>query len=223
MPCRKKFRESLAKFGVNHTLVSKINLAEGNMEFQSERLLFREFGTDDYHLFSSVFSDENIMEYAYMDRITNEGDMLSYFSQVIENNTAQKRSSYDFAVFLLSDGSFIGFADILIRYHFSLVKHGEIGYFLLPEFWGKGFATEIAGILTEICFNDLKMHKVIASCNANNPQSEKVMIKIGMAKEGEFRKERYKNGRWDNELRYGILVEEWEEKRIKKAGEDSNE
>ncbi len=54
------------------------------------------------------------------------------------------------------------------------------------------------------------MHKVVASCNANNYQSEKIMKKIGMVKEGLLRKERFKNGRWDDELRYGLLVEEWE-------------
>lgn len=181
------------------------------MEFRSERLLFREFGTDDYQLFSSVFSNEQIMKYAYMDQIDNESDMLAYFNQVIENNSSEKRNSYEFAVFLSSDGSFIGYAVILLHYHLSHVKDGEIGYFLLPQFWGNGYATEIAGILTEICFKDFKLHKVVASCNINNPRSEKIMIKVGMLKEGEFRKERFKNGRWDNELRYGILAEEWEE------------
>lgn len=36
------------------------------------------------------------------------------------------------------------------------------------------------------------------------------MKNVGMLKEGEFRKARFKNGRWDNELRYSILLEEWE-------------
>lgn len=179
------------------------------MKFNSERLLFREFSKDDYHLFSSVYSNEEIMKYAYMDQINDEETMVEYFGKVIidgENNL--RRNSYEFAVFS-KEGTFIGLALILLAYHFSKVKHGEIGYFLLPQYWGKGFATEIAETLTDICFRELKMHKVVASCNADNTQSEKVMKKIGMFKEGELRKERFKNGKWDNELYYGILAEEW--------------
>lgn len=185
------------------------------MKFQSERLLFREFNKDDYHLFSSVFSNEQVMKYAYMDRITDENEMITYFNKVLENcvsGTSEKRNAYEFAVFLQGEESFIGFAGILIGYHFSKIKHGEIGYFLLPQYWGKGFATEIAETLTDLCFRELKMHKVVASCNANNSPSEKIMKKIGMVKEGELRKERYKDSRWDNELRYSILVEEWKER-----------
>ncbi|TYQ18143.1 UNVERIFIED_CONTAM: ribosomal-protein-alanine N-acetyltransferase [Acetivibrio alkalicellulosi] len=183
------------------------------MKFKSERLLFRDFIKDDYDLFSSIFSNEEVMRYAYMDQINDISEMTEYFNQVINNVTVtQNKSSYEFAVFLKDEQNFIGFADILIDYHCSRVKHGEIGYFLLPQYWGQGYATEIAEVHTDFCFTEIKTHKVVASCNANNPQSERIMKKIGMTKEGEFRKERFKNGNWDNDIRYGILVEEWKDK-----------
>jgi len=75
-----------------------------------------------------------------------------------------------------------------------------------------GYGTEIASALLNICFSKLQMYKVVASCNLQNSQSENIMKKIGMTKEGQFRKVRYKNGRWDDELRYSILLEEWKEK-----------
>jgi len=53
---------------------------------------------------------------------------------------------------------------------------------------GNGFATEMASKLNEICFKDIKLHKVSASCNVNNVQSRKVMEKVGKIKEGELRK-----------------------------------
>ena len=190
-----------------------VKMTGGNMKFKCERLLLREFTKDDYDLFSSVFSNEEVMRYAYMDQINDTSEMTEYFNQVINNvSVTQNKSSYEFAVFLKEERSFIGFADILIDYHFSRVKHGEIGYFLLPKYWGQGFATEIAEFLADFCFREIKTHKVVASCNANNPQSERVMKKLGMTKEGELRKERFKNGNWENEIRYGILLEEWKDK-----------
>ena len=182
------------------------------MDFQSERLTFREFETKDYDLFSSVYSNGQIMRYAYMDQINSEEEMIEYFNNVLKNNKDEKkRSIYELAVFLKKERFFIGIAVILMGYHISKVKHGEIGYFLLPQFWGKGYATEISKTLTGICFRELKVHKVAASCNVNNTSSENIMKKIGMIKEGELRKERYKDGGWHNELRYGILKEEWKE------------
>lgn len=183
------------------------------MRLQSPRLTLREFQPEDYHLFSSVFSNPAVMQYAYMDCITNEDAMLSFFNKVMENNIAtQKRANYEFAVFLSETKEFIGFADVEIKYHHTKAKHGEIGYFLLPQYWGRGFAVEIAQTLIEQCFEQLNLHKVVASCNADNYASEKVMKKVGMIREGKLRKERYKNGKWDDELRYGILIGEWVEK-----------
>ncbi|MEN2775524.1 GNAT family protein [Acetivibrio clariflavus] len=75
---------------------------------------------------------------------------------------------------------------------------------------GNGFATEMASKLIEICFKDIKLHKVSASCNVNNVQSRKGMEKVGKIKEGELRKVRFRNGVKVNEYKYGILYEEWE-------------
>ena len=72
------------------------------------------------------------------------------------------------------------------------------------------YATEISKTLLDIGFRDLGLHRISARCNANNSRSESVMKKIGMVKEGEIRKDRFKDGHWDNELLYGIIKPEWE-------------
>jgi len=185
------------------------------MEYNSERLIFKEFNEEDFDLFSSVFSNEQVMKYALLNRYSCKEDLLPYFEEVLENNkTINNRKAYEYAVYLSSNGDFIGFADIEVFNQNNFGGCGEIGYFLLPEFWGNGFATEIANLLLNICFSNLKLHRVSASCNSNNLQSEKVIKKIGMKKEGELRKTRLKNGNWDNELKYSILVEEWETKNL---------
>jgi Acetyltransferases, including N-acetylases of ribosomal proteins len=180
------------------------------MEYKSERLLFREFTKDDFDLIYSLFSDEHVMRYAYKDKFDTAADLMPYFSSILENTDKKEdRKSYEFAVFLKENGSFVGFADIEIRNKNALGGYGEIGYFLAPEAWGAGFATEIAKTLVGIGFRDLQLHRVYATCNANNLRSEMVMKKCGMTKEGESRKVRFKNNRWENEHLYSILVEEW--------------
>ena len=107
---------------------------------------------------------------------------------------------------------FIGFADMVIQSLNSNGGCGEIGYFLLPQYWGKGYASELANSLIELGFTKLGLHKISARCNSNNLKSENIMMKVGMTKEGELKKVRFKNGVWDDEKHYGILIDEWKEK-----------
>lgn len=182
------------------------------MRFGSKRLIFREFVEKDFHLFYSVFSNDQIMKYALNDKYNCEEDILPYFNRVLKNNvTVEHRNAFEYAVFLTSNNSFIGFADIEIHSLNGFGGCGEIGYFLIPAYWGNGYATEIANTLIELCFKRLNFHRVSARCNSNNLQSERIMKKVGMVREGEFRKVRFKNSQWENEKHYSILIEEWEQ------------
>lgn len=183
------------------------------MELTTNRVNLRLFERKDFPLFYSVFSNKEIMRYAWRDEINNEEEMLTFFEAYLsEGEKANKRNSYAFAAFDKEDKKFIGFADIIIQSLNSSGGCGEIGYFLLPEFWGRGYASELAGAMTGFGFEGLKLHKVCACCNANNLNSENVMKKLGMTMEGELRKVRFKRGGWDDEKYYGILREEWLER-----------
>lgn len=182
------------------------------MEHKTKRLYFREFTQNDFHLFYSVFSNEKVMRYALPERFDNEDDAMPFFNKMLENNVVcrDKREAYESAVFSVENNDFIGLAAVINVHNLQPSSGcGEIGYLLLPSFWGNGFGTEIANTLIEICFTHIKLHRVTAKCNSNNHASEKIMQKSGMIKEGELRKKRFKNGQWDNELNYSILIEEW--------------
>lgn len=184
------------------------------MQHNSDRLCFREFSSADFALFYAVFSNEQVMHYALIDKFDSEKDILPFFERVMDNYTRKiDRKAFEFAVYLSSDNSFVGFASIEIHNKNTAGGCAEIGYFLLPQFWGKGYATEIAKMLVAVCFKVLGLHRVSARCNSNNLRSEKVMKKAGMIKEGELKKVRFKHNQWVNELQYGILVEDWEKAR----------
>jgi len=181
------------------------------MSYKSKRLVLKEFTEMDFEKIYSVYSDEKVMKYALLDRVTSREELTAYFEEILRSNKlTEKRELYAYGIYLSKEGNFIGVADIEVYRQNSQGGCGEIGYFLLPEFWGSGYASEAAGILTEIGFCHIGLHRLCASCNANNQHSENVMRKLGMQKEGELRKERFKEGSWVNELRYGILKTDWE-------------
>ena len=78
-------------------------------------------------------------------------------------------------------GAFIGW--------FSLKYAGkssdiEIGYRLLPDAWGLGFATEGAAALRDYGFDDVGLARIIGITHPGNRASQNVLQKIGMVDEG---------------------------------------
>ncbi len=60
----------------------------------------------------------------------------------------------------------------------------EVGYRLLPEAWGRGFATEGAQALVDFGFDDLGLRRIIGVTHAGNKASQRVLMKAGLADAG---------------------------------------
>jgi len=61
----------------------------------------------------------------------------------------------------------------------------ELGYRLGKEYWGKGYATEIAQASAAYGFEKLDVDALVAVCSAENLASRRVLIKAGFAEVGE--------------------------------------
>jgi len=56
----------------------------------------------------------------------------------------------------------------------------EIGYRLLPEAWGHGYATEGASVLAGHGFDQLGLHRIIGLTHPDNYASQRVLQKAGL-------------------------------------------
>lgn len=61
----------------------------------------------------------------------------------------------------------------------------EIGYGLLKEYWGKGYATEAVAALVDWTWKQEGIHKIKAETLVDNQESIRVLEKIGMRKVAE--------------------------------------
>jgi ribosomal-protein-serine acetyltransferase len=87
----------------------------------------------------------------------------------------------------------------------------EVGYFLLKDYTGKGYATEACRAAIRFAFEHLKVIRVELQCSADNQASQRVAERCGFALEGCFRnRHRKKTGDVIDRLWYGLLREEWQ-------------
>ena len=87
----------------------------------------------------------------------------------------------------------------------------EIGYVLDPAHAGHGYATEAAGELLRLAFEELGVRRVVAQCFAANDASWRLMERLGMRREAVTVKESlHRSGEWMDGMLYALLREEWD-------------
>ena len=56
----------------------------------------------------------------------------------------------------------------------------DIGYRMLPEYWGKGLGTEAVRAALEYARTELELNKIIGEVVKQNTASNKLLLKVGM-------------------------------------------
>ncbi len=158
--------------------------------FTSERLGLRNWQINDLNEFAKLNADPLVMEHfpstlsreetaQFIDRLINHFDKWGY--------------NY-FAVEDLRFGELLGFIGLARQeYEAPFTPCTDIGWRLKQSAWGKGFATEGAQRCLLYAKENLGLNTIYSVCTSTNKPSEKVMQKIGMAFQGEFKHSRLKD------------------------------
>lgn len=86
--------------------------------------------------------------------------------------------------------------------------HYGLGYFIRPDRWNLGYATEAARAALDFIFEG-NAWRVSASCLAENIGSRRVLEKCGMKQEGLLKAHTWHEGQWKDCAVYRILRSEW--------------
>ncbi|GIO27389.1 GNAT family N-acetyltransferase [Ornithinibacillus bavariensis] len=169
------------------------------MNIITERLIIRNFTQDDWQSVYEYTSDSNVMKYLPEDVFSVE-DAKKF---VMDNSG--ENAKY-FPVLLKEDQNLIGH----IVFHKYFGDHTyEIGWVFNPKYYNKGYASEAAHAILKYGFETMGLHRIIATCQPENTPSYRVMEKIGMRREGFFKKCIPQGNEWWDEYYYAILDEEW--------------
>ncbi len=144
----------------------------------THRLCFRFFKKSDFSLVEKLNTDPKVTSYLGGN---SDPDMLEVsFRRYLTYHRQYPGYGYWFT-FLKEKGTFVGF---FVTKMLPETGETEIGYRLLPEFWGKGLATEGALAMVDYARNHLKVSKVVGVAQPRNVASRKVLEKAGL----EFKK-----------------------------------
>jgi ribosomal-protein-alanine N-acetyltransferase len=85
-------------------------------------------------------------------------------------------------------------------------RRGEVWFKVHPNYWNKGYATEVLSAMITFGFDTLNLHRIQARCAVDNHASRKVLEKVGMIKEGKGREILPLKSGWSDNFEYAILV-----------------
>ena len=174
------------------------------VEIRTERLLLREFTPEDHEETHKHTSNQQVVKFMDWGPYTEE-ETHQFINRRITEQTTNPRPKYKLA--LTYDDRIIGGCGITITSHES--RQGALLFYMLPEYWGQGIATETAEALLDYGFNELKLHRIFATVDPENTASWKVLEKTGMRREAHLREERRIRGEYRDRYIYSILKQEY--------------
>ncbi|KAA3623803.1 MAG: N-acetyltransferase [Bacteroidetes bacterium] len=155
----------------------------------TQRLLLRQITPQDLPNIFKGLSHPDIIKYYGVSYNSLEGtkEQMQWFADLEKNGTG-----IWWAVCNPETGEFMGaggFND-LDKTH----KKAEIGFWLLPEFWGKGYMKEALTTLCDFAFEHLDLHRIEGFVESENINCKKGMAKLDFELEGTMRDCEVKNG-----------------------------
>jgi RimJ/RimL family protein N-acetyltransferase len=165
---------------------------------ETERLRLKPYEPDDAHQqhLIELLTDAEVMKFIG-DGVMNRAAAESLWERVFSVVYAENRF-YMWAAWTKENSQYVG--SVQLKPRPTKPEEWEIGYILRREFWGKGYATEIAKKLIEFGFNEAKLPQIFGDVADENFASIHVLQKAGMNFE---RYEYDENGRFSI---YSILA-----------------
>ncbi|MCL1952498.1 MAG: GNAT family N-acetyltransferase [Oscillospiraceae bacterium] len=163
------------------------------------RLCVRDPKPADLEGWHRLFSDTRNMRFLEHLQTHSPEESRASLQSAIDAAHTTPRVKYFFAVELRRTGELIGSIGFMTE-QVGNDMLGGVGWFLLPEYQGRGYATEAFRALIPRMFDDWGVTLVDAGCDAANPASERVMRKGGLAL----------TKRDGNRLQYQLSKKDWE-------------
>lgn len=173
------------------------------LQLIGSQVVLREFSATDIDRVMMVVGDNRVTDSLSFDT-RSHAQATEMLDGILARAQIEPRTEYYLAVTAADDG-LVGFA----RLGLDGVHAAKLGYAIAADYWGRGYATDSVGTLTDFGFRGLKLHRISAAMGPDNTASIAIVRRLGMTYEGRIRDHVYTNGQWRDSLLYSVLADEW--------------
>lgn len=143
---------------------------------ETERLSFREFNLEDSDFVLELVNSPKWIEFIGDRNVRTQAEAKEF----LENNLIKSYKENGFGlwvVVLKETNTSIGMCGLVNR---DTLEDIDIGFAMLPEYFGSGYGYEIANATINYAKNILHLDKIVGITNPNNIASIKLLNKIGL-------------------------------------------
>ncbi len=142
--------------------------------FETERLIVAPLSMQFRHQYVDLMMQPQVMRYIDSGIPLTRQQALSNLNYLMAQNELH---DYGFwAVFIKAGNQFAGRVDL---YDPQRLPQHELGWMLLPEFWGKGYALEAAKVIKAEFFSHNKGQSLLSYIQPDNRFSIKIAQQLG--------------------------------------------
>ena len=147
---------------------------------ESDRLRLRRFTPDDLDLYARLSANPHVMRYAGGVKTRAQSEeafrtrVLGYYDEFPGLGV--------WATITKNGGECIG---VHLLNNIQGETHIQVGYLLFPEYWRRGYATEMCLTLLRYGFAQRELPVICAITDLANVESQRVLLKAGLIRNGE--------------------------------------
>lgn len=186
-------------------------------ELSSSRLNLVMLTDQDSEDIFRLFSNEKVIEYYDLGALKQPSQALSlitFFNSRFQNGTGIR-----WGIRLKESNRLIGTCGF--NAWSSKMKSADIGYDLMPDFWGYGYASEAVSEVLAAAFSGLLpcgvLNRIQADTIPGNDASESLLLKLGFKEEGLRRESGYWKNAYHDLKCFGLLESEYTKKKSNEA------
>ena len=142
------------------------------MHFPYSQLTFNKLSKNDFPLYAKLTMNEDVMKFVTGNALSLEKAEIR-FQKVLDTNIVNGDTGF-FIVRKKDKDDFIG----IVKLVQITDNQFEVGYMLLPEYWGKGYASEMVECMISLATKK-QIKEIIGIVDPENPASIRVLSKFG--------------------------------------------
>jgi len=175
------------------------------LPINTSRLVIRRFAPGDWKDLQELMSDEELFRYTE-GRPLEEEEILRWLESDSHIRLTTPNQMFCLAIETLEQPKLIGYIGLMLTDPHRL--QARLSIYLNRNYQRKGFALEALKALLGFCFEEIKLHRLSASCDSRNAAACRLFESLGLRREGEFLKDNLLRGEWVNTVWYAALAEE---------------